>query len=242
MPLKKKHTTKIPTNVATNATNTTKTNNTNVQVSAKINPKETQITSLNASLVQREVQRLLAYSVIYIKCEILCYDEKLHKSLDNIIEKLESLEQDIDSTPDELISKIIERHLALLNQRMKLLKFLSEKQVKFSSNRNNITKKQDDIDINAHCIFCNMDHSSDNCLVFPLNRRSNIIKFRKRCFKCLEKLTQGHNCGKKCANCNNGHHISLCERSAKGLPPKFPENLTSSDKSLCEPDTNMTLV
>ena len=64
------------------------------------------------------------------------------------------------------------------------------------------------------CVFCDMDHYSDQCtVVTDLNKRFEIIRFKKACFKCLR---QGHlrtNCrGKsKCFKCKSeSHHTATC--------------------------------
>ena len=237
MPSKKKSTKTHSGNITRENTSSQQNN---TKESAKIGSNVIPVLTGSIDADQRKVKRLLDFSVIYMNCEILCYDEKLHRSVDNVIEQLESLQQNTDTT-DELLGNITERHLALLNQRMKLLKFRPDYLDKLSITRNKTKKQklsaQSDIDINVQCVFCKEDHSSESCAVLPWSERLKIIKRKKRCYKCLGKFTQDHQCSQKCSYCNREHHISLCERSAKRFLSKTPKDLTKS--SFIKPDATI---
>ncbi|KAH9391794.1 hypothetical protein TYRP_022501 [Tyrophagus putrescentiae] len=139
-----------------------------------------------------------------------------------MIERFDAAETDMDTTPDDLLPTVTERHLELLNVRMKLLKLngmamaetpptalqlgwhwshqnehnhhryhnFNRQQIHHHHHRTTPT----DTDLNGSsdngCFYCRGDHASEQCTVFPLARRSNIIKKRKRCFRCLRKFTE----------------------------------------------------
>ena len=69
---------------------------------------------------RRAIERVLTSSAIFQRCNLSEYDEKLHNSLNRVIGQLEEIESNLE-TPEELLSQISDRHLELLNTRMKLL-------------------------------------------------------------------------------------------------------------------------
>ena len=67
------------------------------------------------------------------------------------------------------------------------------------------------------CFLCNASHPLEKCnklLNMPLERRTEILKKDRRCFRCLEK--EGHIAkfcqseGFKCADCGFNHPTILC--------------------------------
>ena len=69
------------------------------------------------------VHRLLSFTSSYLKCEVNVYDANLHQAINKMIERLEEFATENESiVTDELRPKIIERHMELLNVRLKLLK------------------------------------------------------------------------------------------------------------------------
>lgn len=174
---------------------------------------------------RRTIDRLLATSAIYLKCAVLCYDAKLHQTLDKIIDQLETLELDVEKTPDELLPTITGRHLELINQRMKLIQMKpSETGQSLALQGATATTTPIDIDLSAICFYCKADHPPECCTVYPLNRRSNIIKKRKRCFRCLAKKTEDHSdCPGRCRVCTRAHHVSLCKQDPATYVRKVKE-------------------
>ncbi|KAH9401613.1 hypothetical protein TYRP_017011 [Tyrophagus putrescentiae] len=197
-------------------------------------------------LCRRVVERLITVSKIYLDLpELEVYDEKLHRSLDRMIERFDAAETDMDTTPDDLLPTVTERHLELLNVRMKLLKLNG------NGNGGNTTDSSSssagtanppppphtptDTDLNGSsdsgCFYCRGDHASEQCTVFPLARRSNIIKKRKRCFRCLRKFTEGHRCEGRCGVCDRQHHVSLCKQDPATFTKKAGSSLTPAERT-----------
>ena len=66
---------------------------------------------------------------------------------------------------------------------------------------------------NLLCNFCEKDHKSQNYkTVTNLSARKQILKRKRRCFKCLKLRHLAKNCAAKmkCFNCSNFHHASMC--------------------------------
>ncbi|KAH9390577.1 hypothetical protein TYRP_022903 [Tyrophagus putrescentiae] len=215
-------------------------------------------------LCRRVVERLITVSKIYLDLpELEVYDEKLHRSLDRMIERFDAAETDMDTTPDDLLPTVTERHLELLNVRMKLLKLNGNGNggnttdsssssagtgpTKTSTITTDTTTSTDskstttttttptDTDLNGSsdngCFYCRGDHASEQCTVFPLARRSNIIKKRKRCFRCLRKFTEGHRCEGRCGVCDRQHHVSLCKQDPATFTKKAGSSLTPAERT-----------
>lgn len=69
---------------------------------------------------RRSIERILANCEVYLRCELVCYDEKLHASVNRAIGLLEDIEEDLN-VPDDVLPAVADRHLELLAMRMKLL-------------------------------------------------------------------------------------------------------------------------
>ena len=79
------------------------------------------------------------------------------------------------------------------------------------------------------CAFCRGDHLHEKCTkVVDIEKRKELIKRYGRCFKCMKKGHKAHDCRVriKCANCNGGHHTSIC-RDGKGSDKNEEERVVA---------------
>ncbi len=64
------------------------------------------------------------------------------------------------------------------------------------------------------CVYCLGEHLSKDCSqIVEVNKRKEVLRKYKRCFKCLKKGHVIKNCRdkKNCDKCKkSGHHISIC--------------------------------
>ena len=71
---------------------------------------------------------------------------------------------------------------------------------------------------NITCTYCRGAHPSAKCQVVTDPKERKAILFKKsKCFICLKGAHKAQQCnsGKKCFNCGNKHHISICEQPKK---------------------------
>ena len=64
-----------------------------------------------------------------------------------------------------------------------------------------------------NCIFCEETHASENCsIVNDTDKRIQILKKQRRCFRCLHKNHMSKKCRAdvKCGRCSGKHHEADC--------------------------------
>ena len=64
------------------------------------------------------------------------------------------------------------------------------------------------------CYLCSKGHLTIECTeVTDVNKRTEILKKAKRCFKCLKTGHLAKECERKCKKCGGGHHQIICFKS-----------------------------
>jgi len=176
----------------------------------------------------RAIERIIVNSSVYLRCEVLCYDEKLHNSVNRVINQLEELENDIN-LPDDLLSQIADKHIELLNLRRTLLKTkriesgfsnvqelivdpkklpkkvektATQAQVEGQKSAQNIATSSSEQP--TPCIYCKKSHTPEMCSI-PASQRVAFLKKHQLCPECLKSVESSPTgCEGSCASSSQG--------------------------------------
>ena len=73
------------------------------------------------------------------------------------------------------------------------------------------TKGDQEKENTVTCYFCQKEHFSISCTeITDPQKRQEILKKARRCFKCMKLGHSSRDCDKKCRKCEGNHHQAIC--------------------------------